>query len=185
MIRRLVVAVGVGAAAVGLAITLGPLGRPFDVNDAFVLVVGVLALVQGLRYLLERRGAEYAATEFGDPERRYRVPVPGDDADDSIAFASGLSYAARKRRRDVREHLRDVATETLELRENCSPSEATDRLDDGDWTDDPFAAHFLSRGAVSLPLALRLRATLSRRSRFAFYAAHTVAAIDEAGEVAA
>lgn len=185
MIRRLLVAVGVGTAVVGLAITFGPFGRPFDVNDAFVLMVGLLALVQGLRYAVERRGFDYTATEFGDPERRYRVPVPGDEADESIGFASGMSYAARNRRRDIREHLRDVASETLELRENCSPSDATDRLDEGDWTTDPFAAHFLSRGNVSVSLALRLRATVSRGSTFAFYVSRTVAAIDELGEVTA
>jgi len=183
MIRRLLVVVGVGAAVAGLTITLGPLDRPFDVDDAFVLLIGILSLVQGLRYALERRGLDYTATEFGDPERRYRVPAPGDEDDESIAFASGMSYAARNRRRDIREHLRDVASETIELRENCSPAEATDRLDEGSWTDDQFAAHFLSRGNVSVSLALRVRATVSRGSTFAFYVSRSVAAIDEVGEV--
>jgi len=182
-VRRLAAAVGVAAATFGLAVVSGALPRPFGLDDAFVLLVGALAVVQGLRYGLARRGVEYEATEFGDPELRYRVPAPGDDDDEYLTGSGGVGYRARQRRREFRDRLRELAAETVALRENCSEADATDLIDEGVWTDDPYAAHFLSRGSVPIPLHLRARAALSRVSSFRFYVDRSVAAIDAAREV--
>lgn len=175
--KQAIAVVGVVTVVTGLYVVfVGPPGA-FDFDYTFVTLVGLLAVVQGLRYGLERRHTEFRATETADPELRYHVPVPGDDHDETLSIASGWGYRARNRQHSIRDDLRRVAAETIAIRESCSLEEAVERVEAGTWTDDPVAAAFLGDRLAKPPLRHRLRATLSRQPSFVYRVRRTVAAV--------
>jgi hypothetical protein len=178
-VKRIATAVGVGTVAAGLYVVLVGATGSLDLNYTFVTLVGALAVVQGLRYGLERRATPVGRSTTADPELRAHVPVPGDGHDTDIANASGWSYRAKNRRQTVREHLRAVAVETIAARENVTDAAARERVDDGSWTEDPLAAAFLGASTSRPPLREQLRARLRRESSFSYRARRTVAAIAE------
>ncbi|SHG41775.1 DUF7269 family protein [Halobaculum gomorrense] len=169
-------ALGVAAVAFGFVVVVQRgLAGLFDLTYVFVTGAGVLALVQGLRYANEARTAEHRATETGDPEDRYEVPVPGD-ADDELIARRGFSRASVKRRREFHRRLRRVAEETLRARGDYADGDVADAVDDGAWTDDPVAAWFLGTD-VPAPRAARLRRLLGSDAEFRFGVARTVDAL--------
>lgn len=140
--------------ALGLASLVGYAVPGLNATYVFVTFVGVLAGIQGLRYALRRRKVTVHETETGDSERRYRVPVPGDDADRELALPG--EWRGRRGSSTVRERVRETAVRTLVLRNNCTEAEAEARIEAGTWTDDPVAARYLGADA-SVPLRTRLR----------------------------
>jgi hypothetical protein len=175
--RRFAAALGVALAGIGLAMIAGvPL--PFSMQRTFVTLTGVLTLLQGLRYASARRAVEREAASTGDPEQRTHAPVPGDDVDAGLGLPRDLSQRGSFRREDVRDRFREVAAETMEIRGVCGREEAESHLDDGTWTDDPFAARLLSAEPDAMPIPLRDRLSLLVRRESAY--AHGVhRAIDE------
>jgi len=178
-VRRLATVVGVVTVAAGLFVVFGGPATRFDFNYTFVTLVGALAVVQGLRYGLERRSTDFEQSATADPELRVHVPVPGDGHDDDIAKSAGWSYRAKNRRQTVREHLKSVAVETVATRENVTEAAARDRLEEGTWTTDPVAAAFLGPSTARPPIREQLRARLRRESAFSYHARRTVGAIAE------
>ncbi|QZP36917.1 DUF7269 family protein [Halobaculum magnesiiphilum] len=177
---RAVAALGVAAVAFGFVVVVQRgLAGLFDLTYVFVTGAGVLALVQGIRYANEARTVEHRATETGDPEDRYEVPVPGDD-DDELISRGGFSRASIKRRREFHHHLREVAEETLRARGDYADGEVADAVDDGTWTDDPVAAWFLGTD-ISPPPRARLRRLLGADAEFRYGVVHTVDALSAAG----
>lgn len=150
----LVAAIGGLCVVAGLASLAGYAVPGLSATYVFVTFVGVVAGVQGLRYALRRRKVTVFETETGDAERRYRVPVPGDDADRELALPGG--WRGRRGSSTVRERVREAAVRTLVLRDNCTEAEAEARIEEGTWTDDPVAARYLGADA-SVPLRTRLR----------------------------
>ncbi|MFC6826514.1 DUF7269 family protein [Halopelagius fulvigenes] len=138
----------------GLAGLAGYAVPGLSATSLFVTFVGLIAGVQGLRYALRRRNVTVFETETGDTERRYRVPVPGEDADRKLSASGG--WRGTRGSSGVRERIRDAAVRTLVLRDNCTEAEAEARIDEGSWTDDPVAARYLGADA-SVPLRTRLR----------------------------
>ncbi|SFL00114.1 hypothetical protein SAMN04487950_1859 [Halogranum rubrum] len=172
------VAVGVGLVSVVLRQTFG-----FSLTYTFVTLVGALAIVQGLRYVSRRRQSEYAETETGDPEQRFRVPTPGDEFDRQVSSALGWSLRNVSEQRDVRSRLHRTAVDVLVIHEHCSPDEAEAHIRAGTWTDDVIAAGFLSEEVPTPPLRTRLRLLFRRESRFLVQVRHTVDAIVSLREV--
>jgi len=173
---RAAAAVGVAAVAFGFVVVAqrGVAGL-FDLTYVFVTGAGVLALVQGLRYANDARTAEHRAIETGDPEERYGVPVPGDDADELLS-RRGFSRASIKRRREFHQQLRRVAEETLRARGDYADGEVSAAIDDGTWTDDPVAAWFLGSD-VRPPPGARLRRLLGADAEFRYGVVHVVDAL--------
>jgi hypothetical protein len=169
---RLATAVGVVSVLLGFAGLAGVVVPGLNATYAFVLAVGVLAAVLGLRYALARRGTDQFATSFGDPESRYRVAAPGDDVDESMAAPGEWGRGGSP----VRPRIRDAVVRTLTLRENCSVEAAEERIEAGTWTDDPIAARYLGAD-VPVSLSTRLRFLVRDRSRSA-RAARTIAAVE-------
>jgi hypothetical protein len=159
------------AGAAGLA---GYAVPGLNATYAFVLAVGALAGLQGLRYALRRRRADVIQTTTGDPERRYRVPAPGDDVDRDMSLPGG--WRGSSSASAVRKRIYDAAVRTLVLRDNCSESEAETRIEEGTWTDDPIAANYLGAD-VAVPLRTRLRILLSGRVS-TVRAARAIAAVE-------
>jgi hypothetical protein len=175
-VRRLPAAAGVLAVCGGLAVVLTGAAGPFSLNDVFVTLVGLLALVQGLRYANDRRRTEFHAAVTDDPERRWHAPVPGTEFDEVLA---GISGFPRPNVRDrVRDRIREAAVETVAAREGVPEPRAAAMLESGAWTDDPAAAVFLG-AEEDVPLRVFLRALVSGESRFTYGARRTVAVLGE------
>lgn len=147
----------------------------FDLDYLFVTFVGVLASVMGLYYLNRRRGVSRETIDFDDPERRYRVAVPGDDLDERIRALS-----TRSRSRDpgqgVRNRLRETAIRALVVHAGYDPAAARAAVESGEWTDDPAAASFLADDG-RYPPRIQLKAFFGRVDLSAVGARRTVEAI--------
>ncbi|UIP00466.1 hypothetical protein Hbl1158_03630 [Halobaculum sp. CBA1158] len=182
---------GVAAVTFGFVVVLQRgLAAAFDLTYVFVTAAGVLALVQGLRYANEARTADRRAIETGDPEERYVVPVPGDDADD-LVYGSGRDRASIKRRRQFRQRLRRAAAGTLRARGDYADGDEDGdgdavevALDDGTWTDDAVAAWYLGED-VPPPRAVRVRSLFGADTEFRFAVDRTVDALAAARDGAA
>lgn len=167
----------------GLGVLLGIAGFAgfvipgLNASFVFVALVGVLAGVQGARYLIRRSGLDYTATDPDDPERRYEVPAPGDEIRGHDGYTGGRGHTGtrrprsrtgrRRRRRlprTLRRRIEEATTETIRLREHCAAAEAERRIEAGTWTDDPIAARYLGAD-VPLPLSTRVRRFLARQQR--------------------
>lgn len=147
----------------------------FDLTYVFVTGAGILALVQGIRYANDARSVGARASETGDPEDRYEVPVPGDD-DDELVSSSGFSRSSIKRRREFHRHLHRVAAETLRSRGDYTADEVEAAVDGGTWTDDPVAAWFLGTD-VPPPPAARVRSLIGSDVEFRFGVRRSVDAL--------
>ena len=158
---RPALAAGIAGVVLGfVAILDRGIAGAFDIDYLFVTFLGVLAGVVGVYYLSRRRGAARKLTAFDDPERRYRVAVPGDDIDRRLRTLSlGPGFGDSQRR--VRNRLREAAVKALVVHAGYDRSAAHDAIEDGTWTDDPIAASFLTEGG-EYPPEIRLKAFLGR-----------------------
>jgi len=178
---RTLAVVGAGTVLAGFVVLFERgLAGFLDFNYTFVTLVGVLALVQGLRYAGERRSAERTSVDLGEPERRYVVGVPGEDLDDRIRRSVERTRGGHRARERVRGRLRDVVTAELVATREYTPGEADDAVRDGTWTDDAAAAAFLSE-TLSMPVRETLRARLAGQSSFRFGLRRTIAELEEGG----
>jgi hypothetical protein len=178
LLRGLTVVLGVGAALVGLVSVLTNSTFGFDLDYLFVTLVGLLALVQGLRYAGERRGAEFAFTETAEPELRYEVPAPGSEFDEQVAAAEGWSFRSMRNRDEVRDRLRAATVEALVTHYNLAPAAAEAQVESGEWTDDPDAAGLLAEGSVERRPRDVLRGLFRRESRHSHGVRRVVAEVD-------
>ncbi|QLG63867.1 DUF7269 family protein [Halorarum salinum] len=183
---RATASVGLAAVLFGFVVVFerGLAGLFGSMSYVFVTLVGVLALVQGLRILNDARRVEARAAETADVEDRYEVPFPGEDIDVLLASGGGLSTVSVKRRRELHARLDRAARETLRARGDYDEAELPAALREGTWTDDPVAAWFLGDDRPA-PAAVRLRGLLGSDVEFRFAAARTVEALAAArsGEV--
>lgn len=180
-LRPRLAALGIGLAGLGLAVVALPnLSRVVGLPRLAVALLGALALVEGVRSLQSRRHTEVEGAELPDPEARHDPPRPGDDFDERVASLDrrrGRSWDGREHRQ-LRDRLRAAAVEAVAHRRRLPRAAARDRVEAGDWTDDPAAAWYLGGPAVpSPPWSVRLRAFLGGGSPVGFYARRTVDAI--------
>ncbi|MFC5366545.1 DUF7269 family protein [Salinirubrum litoreum] len=176
--NRVALLLGVVTTLFGLAVVVQRgLASTVSLDYLFVTLVGLLALVQGVRLVNERRSQEAYAAETGDPEVRFSVPTPGDELESELQGLGGWAPHGVEHRKRARQTLYDAAVETLVTQTGVSEETAEERVDDGSWTDDPVAARFLSRNAPEVPLGTRIRGLLSRGSAFSRGAQHTVDAL--------
>lgn len=178
LLRQLTVALGVLAVLVGLAsvATGGSLG--FGLDYLFVTLVGLVALVQGLRYAAARRSATLPFTATGDPELRREVPVPGGEFDDRLAGSEGWSFRSVRVRESVRERLTEATVAALVDYRGLSRAEAERRVASGEWTDDAVAAGLLAEGEVDRGRLAALRGLFRRESRYRRAVRRTLAEVD-------
>ncbi|PSQ16961.1 DUF58 domain-containing protein [Halobacteriales archaeon QS_8_69_26] len=172
---RIRTAVGVGLFAVGAVALLLPDPAPFP---ELVALAGVLALVVGVR--AARRVDRAGPVPTPDVEALPRVPVPGATFDRTLApfLEEGQDHLLYPRR--VRAALSNAAVAVLARYRGLTPATARDRVEAGEWTDDPVAAAFLAPdAAVPAPEEGWIRRNpLARRGRaFGRGVRHAVAAV--------
>ena len=163
---RPVAIAGVAAVAVGLLAALDRgIAAAISPTSAVVTLLGVLGLVQGVRYANARRDRRRLPADPGEPERRARAVVPGSDLDERIARVASPAPGAYRERRDLRDRVREAAVEAVARDRNCSPEAAATAVDNGTWTDDATAAAFFDT-RTSYPLRVRLSAGVRGRSNY-------------------
>ncbi len=163
---RALVVLGVAAVAAGFAVLVDRgLAGALDLSSAIVTAIGILGVLQGVRYVSVRRGRERRTTDLGEPERRDPATVPGTDLDRRIARATLPGRRGRGAKNTVRSRVRSLAVRAVARGRDLSRDRAETLVEDGEWTDDRTAAAFLTRSA-SYPIYVQLRGGLPRRSTF-------------------
>jgi hypothetical protein len=179
--NRVLVALGSLAAAVGLVALVRPsVVAGLSLPGALVSLLGLLAIVQGARIAYGRYGADGPWENDPLPERRHVSTLPGESFDRTLTQAADRSRrTGAGERREVRDRLRSAAVAALTRYEGLSEATARQRLADGGWTDDPVAAAFFARGAVSPRLRDRLRGLVAGS-----YRVRATRAVDELSALA-
>lgn len=181
--RRLALIVGVTCLALGLLVSVSP-GRIVVSSDGrLVSAIGVVALIQAVRVARRRRNAGLDEAATPDPELPVETPPPGGD------FESALEQFHHMRgifshRIGIRDGLQSAAVTVLTQFGGYSEAEAEAQVEAGTWTDDVYAAAFLSDLAGPTPsVPVRLRNVLRRGSTFQRRIRRTVDAIANAAGV--
>lgn len=143
-----------------------------------LLVIGLLAGVEGIRSVQRRRRSEVDGAIPPDPELGIETEAPGDDFDIHIARLSTRRGWIGGDFDRVENRLRTAAVGAVAAREGIPRRAARERIEQGTWTDDPVAAAFLGGPAVpEPPLGERLRLMMGSGGRFQGYADRTADAI--------
>lgn len=177
--RTALVAVAVAALAYGVAAAYRPdLAGLLVVTEWYVPVLGGLAVLLGYRSIQRRRRTEIRGVETADPEVVAPVDAPGAAFDRRVEAATSYRRTTIQTRQRVQDRLAEAAITAVQRHLDCSREVATDRLEAGTWTDDPFAAAFLGGPDVpDPPLLARLRHALRAESAFQRDARRTADAI--------
>lgn len=181
MIQRSVAAVGAAVALVGLvALVVPSVTTSLPTDDTVVTILAVVLLLGAVREIHRRRQTTFDYTETSDTELTLELPTPGDELDRDLSRVTVTRFN-QVQRQHIRDEIRAVAVETIERRERCSEEVAESMLQDGTWTDDPFAASFFTRRPPRITRRKRLRELLSstppfkRRAVAAIEAVHRLA----------
>jgi len=173
----------VGLFLFGLAVLVLADVIAFDVTSAYLIgAVGVIALLAAVNGFTRRR-EERTVTETPDPERRATVPVPGHTLSSAINQFRRDSYEFTTGSQRISEGLTGAAMAVLTRFEGLSKREARTQLKDGTWTEDEYAAAFLSPDleVEEKPLRDRLAGVLDLETSFRQYVRRTAAAIATIG----
>lgn len=183
LFRRLLPVLGVAAFAVGIAALLDPgVAGSLSVGRGTVLAIGLAALGLGALFIRQRYRSDPDAFDLPAPERIQEQPVPGDEIDELLAGVSSASATHRRPdlRRKLHQRLAEAAIEAQVVVEDRKRSVAIERLETGEWTDDPHAAAlFLGELPSWASRRLKLRVMLSVRDRYEQRARHGIAAITQ------
>lgn len=175
-----------GAIGVGLGflfVLLPGLAAVLPLPRLTLVVIGLLAAVEGVRSVQTRRRSEIEGATPPDPEAGIESEAPGDDFDTHIARMSSRRGWTGGDFDRVEARLRTAAIGAVASRYGIPRGEARDRIDQGTWTDDPVAAAFLGgENVAEPPLGDRLRMMLDSTPRFQHYAFRTADAITETWE---
>lgn len=172
--RRIALGIGVAVAALGVATFFSPgLGAMFSADEFLLTIVGIIALGMGVWIARDRWGTDLGHARTGDPELIKGIPTPGKEFD--LALRSASSVHEISGRETVTERLEAVGVTVLQRRRGYTETEARERLENGEWTDDAVAAAFFDgTGWSAFPLTFRLRVRLGEESRFGLKARRAV-----------
>ncbi len=175
--RRLALAGGLLALALGALAVAAPGLVPVSTDRAVLSLIALIAVLGALRAVQSRRKTNLRAAETPDPELSARVGPPGEPVETAAAeFLDG----ARERyaRSNLRDGLREAAVATLVQYDGRSEAEARELLADGSWTDDERAAAFLGDAETAWPpLGDRLRSVIGGEAAFDRSVRHAVDAV--------
>ncbi|ELZ30494.1 hypothetical protein C475_00080 [Halosimplex carlsbadense 2-9-1] len=178
MSRSVTATLGVLLGVVGLAALAVPgITTPLPTGESFVLIVGLVLLLGALAQVQRRRHTELEYAETPDAELAVDLPTPGDDLDRRLGRLQLTRFNEGERHR-IRDEISRVATETIRRRERGSAEAAERALDEGTWTDDPFAAAFLTGRVPQAPTTDRLRELFNRESPFKRRAVRAIDAVE-------
>lgn len=174
--RRFALVVGVVLVLGGLAVVVVPgLAAELGPSSALVTLVGVLALLAGVAGVRNGLAADADRADLPEPERRTATTVPGADIDTKLGSLSMRTQYIRAGH-TLRRRIRSVAMDVL-TGEGYTEAEAATALDEGTWTDDPYAAMFFTDRGADLPLSARVRDAFGRESSVQKQTRHAIDAL--------
>ncbi|MEE6211193.1 hypothetical protein U3A55_13670 [Salarchaeum sp. III] len=181
--RRVALAVGVAAVALGVTLVVAPgFAGAFSTNRTAVFALGGLAALLAIRALSTRRAASREAASLPEVESRVTFDRPGTDYIDRIREAA--SSRLNRDARELRAELRETAVRVLTTYDGYTQDGAESALDAGTWTDDPYAAAFFARTTPPRPLRLQLRDVFRGTAAFDHRATRAVAELAAIAEEA-
>ena len=183
--RRLGLALGAAVVIAGLAVMIAPdLARGVALGPNLLTAVALLAVLGAVAAVYERVTTGTQEVDLPTPERRRPFPTPGDGFDRRLAALGPRNQRSVRETREIRDRLDELAIAVL-VRDGDSEDRARERLAEGTWTDDPYAAAFFAEARASdIALEDRLRAAFSaepsskRRARHAVDALARIASVD-------
>ncbi|QLH81756.1 DUF7269 family protein [Halosimplex pelagicum] len=178
MSRSVTATLGVLLGVVGIAALAVPqITTPLPTGDTFVLIVGLVLLLGAVAQVQRRRRTELDYAETPDAELAVDLPTPGDDLDRRLGRLRLTRFNEAERHR-INDEIRDVAAATIRRRDRGSTEAAERALDEGSWTDDPFAAAFFTGRVPEAPTTDRLRELFDRESPFKRRAVRAIDAVE-------
>lgn len=163
MSRRPLLAALLGVVALGVAVTtevtlpVEALVDRFGSDYDYLVVVAVAALfgLLSLPVLESGRAANLDQTETPDPERPATAPPAGRRLEERrTSLAVALPVVGRVRRARLQDRLRRMTVGALTRSAPCGRKTARERVERGDWSDDPVASTFLAEGRRLSPRAV-------------------------------
>lgn len=181
-LRTILSVVGVALALTGFTLVAVPgLASSLSLDEAVLVFVGLLGLVQGARSAIGRTRTSYEQAETPDPEASQDLPTPGDEFDEMLAEA-GADRREIETRETVRNRLERAAVATVARTEGCSEAEAKRRVDSGEWTDDPYARAFFTGSVEGASLFDRIDFREENKSQYHRWAVHAASEITRRSE---
>lgn len=175
MISREQAFIGGGLAVLlGIIVAVQPgVVRPFEVGEAVLNIVGLVAVYLAYRAYKKRRWATFERPSLPEVESKYAFETPGS------SFTDRLHAAAATKRADGRETLRkelhQTTIEVLMVYRGYTESDADAAIEDGSWTDDPYAAAFFTFETPPRPLSARIEDALEGHIAFERRGKHVIA----------
>ncbi|MFD1645685.1 DUF7269 family protein [Haloarchaeobius litoreus] len=181
-LRTLLAVFGVALALTGFTLVAAPgLASTITLDEAVLVFVGLLGVLQGVRVAIARSRTAYEQVETPDPEASQDLPTPGDEFDEMLATA-GADRREREMRESVRNRLERAAVATIVRTEGCTEAEAKRRLESGEWTDDPYARAFFTGSVEGASLFDRIDLRRDNQSRYHRWAVHAASEITRRSE---
>jgi len=178
MSRSITATLGVLLGVVGIAALAVPrITTPLPTGESFVLVVGAVLVLGAVAQVQRRRHTELDYAETPDAELAVDLPTPGDDLDRRLGRLRLTRFNEAERHR-IRDEIADVAAETIRRRQRGSREAARRALEEGTWTEDPFAAAFFTGRVPQAPTTDRLRELFDRESPFKRRAVRSIDALE-------
>ena len=173
---------GLGLGAFGLAVVQLAGVLEITLDQALLTVVGGMLLLAAFNSF-SRRQQERSVFETPDPEHRATVPVPGHSLRETVNQFRRERYDFTSGSQRIHEGLHGAAVAVLTRFEGLSNEQAVERIEAGTWTDDEYAAAYLSPTleVEERPWQDRVAAFLDRETSFRQYVRRTTAAIATIG----
>lgn len=104
--------------------------------------------------------SDFRALREDPPEHATAAARVGDRFDHRLARTADGATLGLEDADEVRDDLRALAVDVVARESNCPADVARERVDAGEWTDDPVAAAYVADREASLPFYRRLLAWL-------------------------
>ncbi|MBZ6493681.1 DUF7269 family protein [Natrinema longum] len=177
VVGRALIAGGVVAVGLGIvAMWIPGVAALFGGSDAFVPLLGILALVQTVRTASAVWNSPWERATLPDAHRVESPTPPGETVDRTFELSSYQTQTDRRAR--LTRYLRHVAVRILVAETGDSTEVVRTRLERGTWTDDPVGAALFTEEYVPT-WRDRIRSRLGRETLFQRRVRHAVAALEE------
>ncbi|WP_276256681.1 DUF58 domain-containing protein [Halomontanus rarus] len=164
LVRKAAFALGLIAVVLGAVtlIVVTPLVHVLPSSFALVAAGGGLAFLLGLWMLRTRLRSDVSNSRAPDVERTLSTPPPGNDIDEALFRVTEFRQGTVEYRDRIQQRLASAAVDVIRQRDDCSRGEAVRQLEDGTWTDNPYAKSFFADGSPpKRSLSERLRDRLA------------------------
>ncbi len=170
---RVAFVLGGVAVVLGIVVALEPsVASGVGTDRAMLTTVGIVAGYLAYRAVRGRRSVEFEQPTLPEVESKYSFDPPGASFTDRLQAATASKRA--NGRDEIREDLHRVTVDVLTTYRGYTESEAKTAIEDGTWTDDPYAAAFFTFEIPPRPLRARLTDAFEGRVAFERRGKHVI-----------